>query len=118
MDDLPLPSNPIKAPRKEKWDKRAYVFTLLGVAAGLFSWGYFVIAPSPSAYFGSGLIVLALTCCAIAFWEYFNWSPRIKVLVLVCLLIIFGVASFRWVAFETRPSFTFMVPGIVVNDNS
>lgn len=118
MDDLPLPSDPVKVPRKEKRAKRAYVFTFLGVGAGLGSWGYFVVNPSPSVYFGAGLIALALTCCAIAFWEYLDWSPRVKVPVLVCSLAILSVVSFRWIAFETRPSFTFMVPGIVANGNS
>jgi hypothetical protein len=118
MGDLPLPSDPVEVPRKKKRDKRAYVFTFLGVGAGFGSWGYFVINPSPSASFGSCLMLIALACCAIAFWEYFDWRPRMKAPFLILSLVILGIVGLRWVAFETRPSFAFIVPGVVVNNNS
>jgi hypothetical protein len=111
-------SDPAKAPGKEMRDKRAYFLTLLGFAAGLFSWGYFVIAPSPSIYFGSVLLAIALTFCAIAFWEYCDWRLRTKVSVLTPSLIILSTLGLQWVAFETRPSFAFIVPGVVLGNNS
>ncbi len=104
--------------RKQREDRDAYVLALVGVAAGLGSWGYFVVAPEPSAVLGYSLIVLALICSGIAFWIYVKWPNRFRVPVLVCSFIALGVVSFRWVGYETRPSFTFIVPGVVLGGNS
>lgn len=118
IDDLPLPSDPIRGSRKRRRDKLAYVFTLLGLAAAFSSWTYSVINPSPSRYLGSVLLVISLACCSIAFWEYFEWGLRVKIPVLIVSLVALGILGLRWVAFETRPSFTFMVPGVVFVPNT
>jgi len=117
--EIPLPSDPIqRKTTKEKKDKRARVFTFFGVGAGFASWGYFVIDPQPSIYFGACLLWLAIACFAVAFWDHFEWHIKLKLLVAIIGFAVLGIASMKWLVYEARPSFTFLVPGAVLNQNS
>jgi hypothetical protein len=106
-----------KITRKQK-EKFAKVFTFLGLAAGFGSWGYFVVAPNPSLVFGSLLLVCGFIFCTAAFWEYVEWGLKVKIPLLIVATITVGGAGFRWIRHITRPSFTLMIPGVVLNGDS
>ena len=76
--------------RKATAEKRSRFHTTLGMAFGLVSWGYFVLAPNPNFLFGALLIVCGAGFFAVAIWEYFE-SRKVKVVFTACLII--GLSS-------------------------
>ncbi|MGH9757729.1 MAG: hypothetical protein ACRD4M_08325 [Candidatus Acidiferrales bacterium] len=90
----------------------------MGIAIALLSWAYFVITPSPSSDFGLVLVIIAEICIGIALWQLIEWPTKVKVPVFVALLATTTALAHKWVTYETRPSFTFLVPAVVVNGNS
>ncbi len=114
----PTEKRPSKKITRKKKEKLATVFTLLGAGAGFGSWGFFVLAPNPRVFFGSMLLVFGFISCAFAFWEYFEWSAKLKVPILAIATVASAIFGTRWVRDITRPSFTFVVPVIVVDGNS
>jgi hypothetical protein len=99
-------------------EKKAKVLTYIGLGAGFGSWGYFVLAPDPSVAFGSALLILCFLFCVGAFWEFFNWTLRIKLPLTVLMMCGLCWGGFYWVSYISRPSFVFVVPGVVANGNS
>jgi hypothetical protein len=98
--------------------KQGKLFTYLGLGIALASWGYFAIASEPNVLFGCGLILLAFCSLAMAFWAFVGWTSRKKLAIVFCGLIIVGAGNYYWASYVSRPSFTYMVPGIWVNNNS
>lgn len=117
--ELPLPSDPShNRQAKEKRDKRARVFTFVGAGAGFAPWGYLVVNPTPSFPFGAVLLLLAIICVVIAFCEHFEGRKRFRIPASIILAAILGIASMKWLVYETRPSFSFLVPGAVFNGDA
>src|SRR5437899_168637 len=92
--------------------RRGKIFTFLGIGIALASWGYFALAPDPSAVFGCLLILFAFCAWVMAFWELVIWTLAAKVTVILVAFLVAGIGEYYWVRYITRPSFTFMVPGV------
>ena len=99
-------------------ERKTKLLTLIGLAAGFGSWGYFVLAPDPNVYFGCTLIVLCYFFLAFAFWNFIGWKLKYRIAILLLAFAIAFATSYYWVRYITRPSFVFMVPGVVLNGNS
>ena len=95
--------------------RRGKRLTFLGIGIALASWGYFALAPDPSALLGCLLMLSAFCALVVAFWELVTWTLAAKIPVILVTFLVTAVGGYYWVNYITRPSFTFMVPGVWVN---
>jgi hypothetical protein len=77
--------------RQQKWNE---VYTLVGLALALGSWGYSVISPEPNFWLGLLLLALALTAGAIGTCKVFDLRKAGAALVILFTLV--GFAFFAW----------------------
>lgn len=105
-----------RPPKKRR--NLATVLTFFGLALACASWGYFVLAPNPNIMFGSMLLASGFVFCALAFWEYFEWSARVKAPILVIASAASAIFGTGWVRDITRQSFPLIKPAWIINQNS
>lgn len=98
-------------------EKKGKILTYLGLALAFGSWGYFVLAPELNPILGFLLILAAFAFFEAAFWDLSSWTKRTKTLIAGCALLVFVTADYRGVRYLTRPSFVFVSPIAIANDN-
>lgn len=102
--------------RKSERDARIKFYFALAVS--LFSWGYTSIIREPNVYFGWILNTFSFALFARAFWEYFDWPRWIKITVASVSSVAFVIAAVLLIRIALRPSFVFLVPGVVLNGDT
>lgn len=76
---------------EQRRNRRGVLFTVLSLAGGFGSWGYFVLAADPSFYFGVALLWLCALFLTVAFIEFFRSSTlKAALTVLVVVMAAWG----------------------------
>jgi hypothetical protein len=99
-------------------DRHGKILGILGVALTLTSTGYFALSPDPSLVFGCGLVFIGCFLIVIALWDVVEWPLTRKLSVALLFLALVAVGDYYWGTYVTRPSFTYVVPGVVINTNA
>ncbi len=94
------------------------VLTIIGLAVAFGSWGYFALEPAPNIYIGSGFLGVCFFLFGAAFWIHFDSLAAWRIMLLSVVGILLSIPYFHWIHQFSRPSFTFIVPGVVVNSDS
>lgn len=78
----------------EAKERSGEALALISFACGLASWGWSVVAPNSSVFFGSALLLVAISAMLAAIHK--KWSPRKPTSVCIALVAIIGFSVFDW----------------------
>jgi hypothetical protein len=91
---LPAPEGPVRWEQLSRREKFTDAFGLLSFACTVGSWGWSVIAPESSVFFGSVLLLIAVGSGLVA--AYRIWHPRTLWAVAIALAVIVSFGTFDW----------------------
>lgn len=97
--------------QKLRREKLNWALVYLGLFVSSAAWGYSVNSP----YWASLLFLISLGFLLAAFWKYFEFKRRIKVVVTVLFLVVFLIVDSKWVAYVIAPSFLYVKPAVLLN---
>lgn len=93
--DEPRDTKPFKGQHNESASQRRNeLFTLIGFALGCASWGWTVIAPDSSIWFGTALLFTAFAFMLWGLWRV--WTVRKRWFGLVAVIALIGFLLFDW----------------------